>query len=365
MLDKIKDFINPNVNPDLTKAHDYQRKHLPTLWLLGKTGAGKSSLIQTVTGESGVEVGNGFEPCTMTSSAYEYPQNYPIIRFLDSRGLGEAGYEPDDDIKLLAESSHALVVVMKLGEVEQSSVLNALGLIRKNKKIKHLLLVHSAVLDHEQAERERLIAFQHQAVTQVWGASFDSVSVDFCMQTGEVFNQELLIEGLTQILPVVGLMLDKGEHASLEEQNYHQLEKEVLWYSGSASASDLIPAVGLVSVPAIQAKMLHSLANQYGVEWNKRAFSELIGTLGSSIAVQYSVKLATRQIIKLIPGYGQTVGAITAAAMSFATTYGLGRAACYYFYQKSMGEPITDEKMQSLYRQAMTKGKAAYRNEKD
>ena len=36
-------------------------------------------------------------------------------------------------------------------------------------------------------------------------------------------------------------------------RNFNQLKNEVLWYAGSASASDLIPAVGLVSVPAIQA----------------------------------------------------------------------------------------------------------------
>ena len=62
MFDQIKDFINPSKNPDLTPAHEYQRKHLPTLWLLGKTGAGKSSFIQAVTGDSSVEVGNGFAP---------------------------------------------------------------------------------------------------------------------------------------------------------------------------------------------------------------------------------------------------------------------------------------------------------------
>lgn len=67
MFEQVKDFINPSKNPDLTQAHEYQRKHLPTLWLLGKTGAGKSSFIQAVTGDSSVEVGNGFAPCTMTA----------------------------------------------------------------------------------------------------------------------------------------------------------------------------------------------------------------------------------------------------------------------------------------------------------
>ncbi len=365
MLDKIKAFINPAENPDLTRAHEYQRQHLPTLWLLGKTGAGKSSLVQAVTGESEAQIGNGFEPCTINSASYDYPSEQPIIRFLDSRGLGEAGYDPNDDLEFLSETSHALVVVMKLGEVEQSAVLEALKLVRKQKKIQHMLLVHTAVLEYAPTERQRLVTHQIEQVTKCWGKGLNHVEVDFCTQDDEIYNEALLFDALSALLPVVSLMVDKGEHSDLEEQNFARLEKEVLWFSGSAAASDLIPAVGLVSVPAIQGKMLHSLANQYGVEWNKRAFGELAGALGSSVAIQYSVKLASRQIVKLIPGYGQTVGAITAAAMSFGTTYGLGRAACYYFYSKSKGEDVSPDKMQAIYREALKKGKAASGYEKD
>ncbi|WP_232784848.1 hypothetical protein [Psychromonas sp. MB-3u-54] len=61
MFEQIKEFINPIKNPDLAQAHELQRKHLPTLWLLGKTGAGKSLFIQAVTGLSSVEVGDAFE----------------------------------------------------------------------------------------------------------------------------------------------------------------------------------------------------------------------------------------------------------------------------------------------------------------
>lgn len=139
MFDQIKEFINPSKNPDLTQAHEFQRDHLPTLWLLGKTGAGKSSFIQAVTGLSSVEVGNGFEPCTMTAQAYEFPQDKPIMSFLDTRGLGEADYDPAQDLKEIGESGNAIVVVMKADEPEQSAVLKALKQIKKNKQIKHLL----------------------------------------------------------------------------------------------------------------------------------------------------------------------------------------------------------------------------------
>ncbi|MGB1321413.1 MAG: YcjF family protein [Vibrio gallaecicus] len=359
MFDQIKEFVNPSKNPDLTQAHEFQRQHLPTLWLLGKTGAGKSSFIQSVTGLSSVEVGNGFAPCTMTAQSYEFPQGKPVMRFLDTRGLGEAEYDPKPDLDETGKAGHALVVVMKVDEPEQSSVLSALTLIKKQKKIKQLLLVHSGALLSEESECQRQVFFNESQVKKVWGNAFDSVTVDFEAPEGQVYHYDELIEKLTHILPVIGMMIEDKEHSSVEEANFDKVENEVLWYAGSASASDLIPAVGLVSVPAIQAKMLHSLANQYGVEWNKRAFTELVSTLGSSFALQYGVKLGARQLVKLIPGYGQTVGAVAAAAMSFGTTYGLGRAACFYFYHKSKGTEISQEEMQTVYKDSLKKGKAA------
>ena len=99
--------------------------------------------------------------------------------------------------------------------------------------------------------------------------------------------------------------------------------------------------------------MLHSLANQYGVEWDQHAFKELIGTLGSSFAVQYGLKFGARELFKFVPVYGQTVGAVAAAAMSFGTTYGLGRVACYYFYSKNKGEAVSEQIMQDLFRDAL------------
>ena len=359
MFDQIKEFINPSKNPDLTQAYEFQRQHLPTLWLLGKTGAGKSSFIQAVTGLSAIQVGNGFEPCTLTAQAYEFPKDKPIMRFLDTRGLGEADYDPAQDLKEIAQLGNAVVVVMKADEPEQSAVLAALKQIKKNKQIKHLLLIHSAVLLADINQRERQIAFNENQLRAVWGKSFESVFVDFEQEDGCVYNYDLLLTELTKILPVIDLLVLNKEHTTIEGQNFDKIQNEVLWYAGSASASDLIPGVGLVSVPAIQAKMLHALANQYSVEWNKRTFSEFIGTLGSGFALQYSVKLGARQLIKFIPVYGQTVGAVAAAAMSFGTTYGLGRTACYYFYYKSIGEHVSEQSMQELYKKSLKKGKVA------
>jgi len=365
MFDAILEFINPDKNPDLSSAFDYQSSHLPTLWLLGKTGAGKSSIISALTGQSAIEVGNGFAPCTMTASSYDFPPVNPVLRFLDTRGLGEAEYDPTEDIALCAQQGHALVLVSKIDDPEQSAVISALKQVRKSGLIQHLLIVHTAINQVTADDRQRMLSLKNEQFEHVWGREIKSIEVDFDCDQEIFFNLESLIEALSEMLPIVRLAVTDKEHSSVEEANFDKLETEVLWYAGSASATDLIPAVGLVSVPAIQAKMLHSLANQYGVEWNKRTFSELIGTLGTSFGIQYGVTLGARQLAKLVPVYGQSIGAVTAAAVSFATTYGLGRVACYYFYHKSRGEAVSNDEMQALYKQALLKGREVAKREKD
>jgi len=152
-----------------SESSSTQEQPLPTLWLLGKTGAGKSSLIQALTGSSAVEVGNGFSPCTKTSFAYNFPQDKPLLRFLDTRGLGEAHYDPSEDIKLCQRQSHVLLVVAKVEEQEQSAVLEVLSTIRKAKKIKQVLLVYTAVNTVPESEKNRLVAY-HQGAFEKSGA---------------------------------------------------------------------------------------------------------------------------------------------------------------------------------------------------
>lgn len=331
----------------VSEGHDEQ---LPTLWLLGKTAAGKSSLIQAITGNTQVEIGNGFKPCTMTSSAYDFPEKAPLLRFLDSRGLAESGYDPQEDIQVCAQQGHALIVVMKVDEPEQSAVLQALKSIKSTRRIQQLLVVHTGLyLLESEKDRERSVLYQQEQVEKVWGGVLESVAVDFELDNGGSFGIDTLTSRLVELLPVVARCVDKQRHLNLEEQTFQQVKSGVIKYATSASAADVIPVVGLISVPGIQAKMLHSLASQYGVQWNKQVMAEFAGTLGAGFGVQYLSSLGRRQLLKLLPGYGQVIGAASAAAISYSTTYAIGRVACKYFYHKSKDEQISDEAMQALF----------------
>jgi len=362
--EKIYDFISPSKNKELKKGSEAWVKRLPVLWLLGKTGAGKSSLIQALTNDTSIEIGNGFSPCTTTSKSYDYPKEQPILRFLDTRGLSEVGYDPTEDIAVCQEGSHALILMMKADDVEQSDLIEALKKIKSAGGINHLLVVHTSIrtiIDKD--EREKAIAYNQKTVEEVWGKKINSVSVDFSFDDHYLGIPELK-EACINMLPYLNDIIIEDKNTSNEEHNFNLLKKEIIWYSASAGASDALPGVGLISVPAIQGKMLHSLANQYGITWDKKTFSEFTGALGSSFAVKYGVQFLIREGVKFIPIYGQTVGSATAVMISSAYTYALGRAACYYLYQLSKNNPISKKEMKKLYKEAFGRAKEMSKNEK-
>jgi uncharacterized protein (DUF697 family) len=348
----------------ITPAKAAERKtstipaHLPTLWLLGKTGAGKSSLIQVITGRSDVEIGNGFSPCTRNSRSYDFPPEKPLLRFLDTRGLAEADYHADEDIAACARTTSALIVVMKAEESEQSAVIKVLAEIRKSGAIKHLLLVHTGILllDDTLQRRQATSHNQHQ-VESVWKQSVKSVAVDFGYADAETVGVEELRTALADFLPIVALLGIKGSHATAEESRFAPLRNDILWYAAASGSTDAVPLVGLGTVPMIQAKMLHHLAEQYGVLWDKKALADFVAALGAGFGVQYLSKLGIRQLTKLIPVYGQTVGSAAAVVVSFCSTYAIGRAACKYLYHQSNGEAVSEQELKRLYQQAFNEAR--------
>lgn len=352
LVKRIYRKLNPTRAEDLEPAFRHSEEHLPTLWLIGKTGAGKSTLIRTLTGLSDIEVGRGFRPCTQTATQYDFPQQTPVLRFLDTRGLSEAEYDPGEDIRACEHHSHALVIVMRADDPEQSELLDALKRIKRSGKVRNALLVHTAIdtLDSKR-ESDKCVLHNQQAVEAVWD-DIVGVPVDLIGRDGKPVGVASLVEALGRFLPIVAELFERRGKSTAEERNFRKFKSEIMWYAGAAGATDAVPVVGLVAVPAIQTKMLHSLANHYGLPWNRRLLTELLGAMGAGFGVHYASRLGLRQLIKLIPVYGQTVGAASAAVSSYCVTYALGRVGCIYFFNKISGKPTSPEELQAVYRKA-------------
>ena len=128
-----KELLDPKVDEALLEKSLREAREkipVPVLWLIGKTQAGKTSIIRALTGSENAEIGNGFQPCTRQSRFFDFPAEAPVVRFLDTRGLGEVAYDPGDDIHYCESKAHLLIAVMKVADLQQQSVFDVLHTVR-------------------------------------------------------------------------------------------------------------------------------------------------------------------------------------------------------------------------------------------
>lgn len=347
-------------DPQLVQVANEVRRSLPVVWLLGKTGAGKSSLIRALTGLSAAQVGNGFEPCTRTAFMFDFPEDLPLMRFLDTRGLGEAGYDPSDDLHACDRRSHVLLAVARLDDPVQGDVAAAIAAVCKRRPATPIIVVHNGVdLLPEEQTRFRARQQTQQVFEKAAGKPLPYVETMLAPEEGaEVHNGvDELVTLLDDVTPEVALLLAREERRGAERGAFAARRVEVLWYASAAGASDVAPVVGAVTVPTLQAAMLRVLGKRYGVNWTRARMTEFTVALGAGVAFRYGASYAVRQLTKLIPVYGQTAGAAAAGALSFAATYALGRAAAMYLFRTQHGEAIDAAELRALYTDALRRAR--------
>jgi uncharacterized protein (DUF697 family) len=163
------------------------------------------------------------------------------------------------------------------------------------------------------------------------------------------YGHEALIAALIEAAPLtVATALAALPHTSDARR---KSDAHILGYAVAAGAGDALPLAGVVLVPAVQGAMLHKLAKLHGVQWQKRDYAEFAGALGAGTLIRTASTFGIRQLVKLIPVYGQTAGAAAAAAASFAATYALGKAANFFLARRRQG--VTNAEVSRVYREAL------------
>lgn len=342
--------------PDMDAVRDKVSRTLPVIWLLGKTGAGKSSLIRRLTGLTAAEIGNGFAPCTRTADMFDFPPELPVMRFLDTRGLGETGYDPADDLRACEQRSHVLLVVARLDDPVQGEVAASLAAVRKRRPQTPVIVIHNgADLLPEQQTRFRARQQMQQLFETAAGSPLPFVETVLSSAAAAATDNGIadLVARLGDLMPEVALLLAREDKREDERRAFALIRARVLWHASAAGMCDVAPVVGAVTVPAMQAAMLRALAKHYQVSWTRARMAEFTLALGAGAAFRFGASYALRQLGKLIPVYGQTAGLAAAGTLSFAATYALGRAAAFYLHRAQHGLVVDAAALQELYRDAL------------
>lgn len=331
-----------------------RQRPIPVIWLLGKTGAGKSSLVQQLTGLERVEVGNGFESCTRTSAMFDFPAEEPVLRFLDTRGLGEVGYDPGEDIRVCEGHSHVILALMRLDDPVQGGLAEALADVLKRKPGTRVIAVHTAAdLVPDEDERQRAMAANQAVIDRAAGAKLPSVSLSLAKGREGDAGYQRLLDLLGETMPEVALSLAAEDRRDAEARAFHRVRPLVAWYAAAAGSSDILPLVGAVAVPTLQAVMLQGLAARYETQWTTSRFIGFGAALGTGAALRYGANYALRQAAKLVPVVGQTIGSAAAGTVSLATTFALGRAAGYYLFMTRAHQSVDADELRARYRAAL------------
>jgi uncharacterized protein (DUF697 family) len=381
-----------------------ERLPIPVFWLLGKAQSGKTSLIRAITGSTRAEIGNGFRPCTRTAQLYSFPDDEDcLLKFLDTRGLGEVDYDPSEDIHVLEDQAHLLIVVMKAMDHAQQCVLEPLTKILRVHPSWPLIVVqtslHEAYPNSDGSRRApRTAADEYVAddLTPVdspaigshilpypfetfpypphvpedlarslasqreWFGKYRAhfVPVDFTLPE-DGYNVESY--GLDPLWVAIEDALPLGLRGMLEERHdarqplrdiyFHTAHPHILSYAIAAGASAAVP-LPLVDVPlvlSIQAKLFHTLASIYHQPMNRRLMAEIAGTMG----VGYLARLGGRELLKFIPGFGSLMAGLYAAA----STYALGCTLCTYFSRVQHGDVPDAKWLRKLYAEQLQEGR--------
>lgn len=362
------------------------RTPLPVIWLLGKTQSGKTSIVRALTNSDAAEIGNGFQPCTATARFYDFPPEAPLVRFLDTRGLGELHYDPEEDMRFAESHAHLLLAVMKVADTRQDALFEVLREVRQRHPDWPLVIaqsglheLYSPAEDHPQpwpfachpwpasvgADLARALEAQRQRLGRLPGtAPVRWVPIDLTLPEDGFNPPDYGLEALWEAIDAVSTQrLARLLHADAEVRDVlaREAHPHIVGHALSAAALGALPGVDLVAVPALQAKLLHSLATLYEQPWDRHLLSEFLGLLGGGIGVSYAAHAAGRTLVKLVPFWGQTLGALWGASASGATTYALGKAAAFHFSNRRRGLPTNERRLREIFSEQLDRGRQLIR----
>ena len=363
-----------------------QRLPTPVFWMLGKAQSGKTSIIHALTGSTLAEIGNGFKPCTLSAGFFDFPCSPPaLVRFLDTRGLAETGYNPTDDIGWCGQQAHLLIVVVKAMDHQQDCVVKAVREIRKQRPDWPVIVAQTTLHEgYASREMEHVTPYPCDSVPFDAGVPSDLTRsllkqrelfaglgdhyapLDFTLEEDGYkpldYGIEKLWNAIEETFPLglLALFRQSEQRHLLNDDYARKAHPHIISFAIAAglAAAIPIPAASLATTVAVQAKLFHSIASIYGLPLTAKSVTEVSGAAGIGVLVG----MGGRELAKLVPGYGQTAALGVAGLYSSAVTYALGRVFCLYFAGMLRGHAFSAKILHSLYREEFKRGRAILPN---
>jgi uncharacterized protein (DUF697 family) len=366
--------------------HLVEAAPIPVLLLLGKTGSGKTSIIRYLTGADDATIGSGFRPQTRLIREYRFPdEDVPLVRFLDTRGLGEADYDPRSDLAAFNESAHLVIVTVRAMDQAVEAIARPLRLLRKARPDRPVLLVLTALHDGYPGEQHRwpdpfdrplddpdALADVPEALHRSidahltrFGKLVDhAIAIDLTPRD-EGFDQpelggERLKRAILELLPSAcrQALLQLDEIARMPALNRRAATLVVAHSALAATGAAFpLPWVDIPLVLGIQSRLAYKLARLHRQPLDSRTLATVSAAMGGRIAA----RMALREVLKFIPVVGSTLNAAT----TFALTCAAGFAWNWYFMSLAEGHVPTSAELREVWHQQLRRGEELWKAGKE
>lgn len=354
--------------------------------IVGRRGAGKSSLINAIFGEQKAEVGD-YKSQTGSGKWYLFENELGGIDILDTRGLGEShrpdevalsetpieevkqsiknkcpdvilflckgkevGSRIDEDLQQLLQlkqdiyemHTYEVPIVGIVTQVDElAPVSDSEPPFEHPKKQENI----SATVDLLEDKIKEIIATPVTVIPISAYVEYENGSITYDRR----WNIDVLLDYLLTELPkeaqVILAKLSKVK--MVQKKLARNIGKSVMTVTGLVGATP-VPIADMPIITGLQISMIGTIAMISGRKLNRKTIIQFVGAMGVNLGVGMALREISRHLVKVFPGAGSFIS----GSIASAGTYALCEAAIAYFIDSK-----SEEEAKKIYEEQLQKEK--------
>lgn len=335
-------------------------QNLTTLNIIvaGKTGVGKSTLINSVFRENLAETGMG-RPVT-THMRRITKKDFPLVVY-DTRGF-ELGKSVQDDVKEevmktirdglacndISKAIHCIWYCINAAsnriEPEEIEWLRELGAENEMTQVPIIVVLTQCFSKKKAQEMRKAVEDENLNVVQIVPVLAQDYEIDE-EYVAKAFGLDVLIRVMSEALPDELLdTMQNLQKVSLDEKTKRaQAAVATATAAAAAAGATPIPIADCAVLIPTQVAMIASIAVIFGIDINKTMLASFVSSVLGTGGATLLGKTVVSNLLKLIPGAGSVAGGAISGATAGLLTTALGETFILVMTQIYKGELTTKD----------------------